>query len=270
MNLLDLVFPKDIYCASCDRPLPAREGDGAALCERCADEIVWVAGRQCAKCGRQLSDENPGELCRDCRSSGEHGFGKAYACALYSGRAAELVRDMKYRNKPWNAGTLAFLMAERFLAEADMETGELPLYDIVLSVPMGRRKQGVRGYNQAELLAAGLAGRIGVPHLKNALLRTRETNVMSSLAVGERRQNLSGAFSVRPGMVEQVAGKRVLLADDVYTTGSTADACAEALFAAGAECVDVIVFGIGADVRRKEDRPAVVESPGQLRAKGPT
>ena len=269
MNLLDLIFPNGLYCISCGRPLPQCEG-GIALCERCAEEIPWITGKSCKKCGRPLAPENPGGICHDCEDSESHKFHKGYACTLYTGLAAELLRDMKYRSKSWYADTLASLMAERYLAETDPETGELPYHDYIVSVPVSERKMAARGYNQAELLARKLSGKIGVQYLKTALIRVRETDVMSSLSGDERRQNLSDAFTIPYDMIETLAGKRLLLVDDVYTTGSTADACTKALLAAGAENLDVIVFATGADVRRAEDRPAVIESPSQLRAKGPT
>ena len=270
MNPLGLIFPVDLYCISCGRPLPPQGREGIALCESCYDGIVWVTGRRCAKCGRPLDAENPGEVCRDCAASPEHMFGKGLACALYMGTVAEIVRDMKYRGKSWYSGTLAAFMAARYAAETDPETGECPPHDFLVSVPMTGRKKSVRGYNQAELLTRELSERAGIAYLKDALVRVRDTGVMSSLSSDERRQNLSEAFTVPCDMIDILAGKRLLLADDVYTTGSTANACAAVLLAAGAESVDIICFAIGADVRRAEDRPAVIESPGQLRAKGPT
>jgi len=249
MNPLDLIFPKDLYCVSCGRPLPPLKDGGYALCERCASEIMWVTGRRCAKCGRPLADENPGELCRDCASGAEHAYRKGYACAVYSGRAAELVRGMKYRGKAWRADAIASLMAARYFADADPETGELPCYDYILWAPMNAGKKAVRGYDQAELLASGFAKRTGIPCLKNALKRARDTDVMSSLSADERRQNLADAFEVRCDMIGAIEGGRLLLVDDVYTTGSTASACAGTLLAAGAEYIDIFVFATGADAR---------------------
>jgi len=270
MNLLNLIFPKDLYCVSCGRPLPSGTDIVIALCQRCAGEIEWVSGRLCNKCGRPLAEENRKDYCRDCVGAGLHVYGKAIACAVYTGKAAELVREMKYRGKAWYADTISSLMAHRYAIEADRETGELPYYDFIVSVPMSLAKKATRGYDQAELIASSLSEKIKVPYLKNALKRMRDTNVMSSLSEGERRMNLEGAFFVSYDMIKLLVGKRLLLADDVYTTGSSVDACSKTLLDIGAETVDVIVFGTGTDVRPTEDRPAVVESPGQLRAKGPT
>ena len=270
MNLLDLFFPKGIYCPSCERPLPPWSGEGAAFCKSCMDSITWVKGRICAKCGRALSGENHTDLCFDCQMSGERHFGRGYACALYTGRAAEIVRSVKYQGNAWIAEAVAQVMAERYFSEADAETGEIPMYDGIVAVPMATGKKEIRGYDQAALLARWVSRRTTIPFLQGALTRTRETPVMSGLSQEERRQNLTGAFAASYDMMKQGIGKRLLLVDDVYTTGSSVDACAEKLLDAGAQTVDILVFAIGADVRRAEDRPAVVESPGQLRAKGPT
>ena len=269
MNLCDLIFPRDLYCNSCGRPLPPQGRDGIALCESCTDEIQWVTGRSCAKCGKPLSAENPMDFCRDC-SADAHTFGRGYACALYTGRAAGIVREMKYGSRAWYADTLSKVMAARYLSLADIETGELPSYDGLVAVPMAAGKKAVRGFDHAALLAGGFSRHTGIPLHSGMLVRVRETGVMSSLSENERRQNLTGAFAVGCGMMKYTAGKILLMVDDVYTTGSTADACAEALLAAGAKQADLIVFATGADVRRTKDRPAVVESLGQLRAKGPT
>ena len=249
MNILNLFFPVGLYCISCGRPLPPAEENSPALCESCAGEIQWVAGRSCEKCGRPLSDENPAKLCHNCVDNPSRSYTKGCACALYSGRAAEIVRDMKYRDRAWYAETVAALMADRYYEEADPATGELPCYDHIAAVPMAQKKKTSRGYDQAALIAKGLSSRIGVPYLSKALVRVRETGIMSSLSGEERRQNLRGAFSVGYDMIKTVSNKRILLADDVLTTGSTAEACAEALIAAGAGRVDVIVFAIGADSR---------------------
>ena len=252
MNILDLIFPEELYCISCGRPLPASERKGIALCKSCADEIVWITGRTCRKCGRPLADENPTDHCHGCSQETNQAYEKGYACAVYSGRAAGVIRDMKYREKAWYANTFSSLMAARFFAAADTETGELPHYDYLVSVPMAAKKKASRGYDQADLLARGLSGRIGIPYLSKALRRVRETGAMSGLAEEERRQNLLNAFSVGCDMIGKIANKRILLVDDVFTTGSSVSACAEALRAAGAKSVDVIVFAIGADVRRHE------------------
>jgi ComF family protein len=155
---------------------------------------------------------------------------------------------MKYRDRPAYADAVTALMEARIRAAAAEETGELPAWDALVPVPMHRTKQEKRGYNQADLLARGLAKRLGLPLLQDLLVRNRETGVMSSLSLGERKQNLADAFCIRRGApAELLQGKEILLLDDVFTTGSTADACAEVLLRAGCTQVDLIVFATGAD-----------------------
>jgi predicted amidophosphoribosyltransferase len=189
MHLFDLIYPGDIYCIACGRPLPA--GTEAALCGRCASEIHWTTGRLCEKCGKPLAKDNRKTLCHDCARD-EHRFGKGYACALYDGPAAGVIRDMKYRDRPSYADTVAAFMAARIEAAGSLDDkdGILPSWDFIIPVPMFKGKREKRGYNQAELIAQGLAKRLGTPALTDAIARSRDTGVMSSLSLGERKQNL--------------------------------------------------------------------------------
>jgi len=246
MKLLDLIFPSDIYCISCGRPM-----HGEALCKECEADIQWVdaaGSRLCAKCGKPLADENTKDLCRDCAET-EHLFGTCTACVRYAGRAKNLVRDMKYHGKSWFAGNLAQMMARRFFETCDAKTGELRHYDLVTNVPMSRRKKVSRGYDQAELLARRFASEAGIPFAGEILVRRQETAAMSNLSLGARRQNLAAAICPAQGLPGVVGGKSILVVDDVFTTGSSADACTEVLLEAGAANVDIFVFAIGADGR---------------------
>jgi ComF family protein len=154
---------------------------------------------------------------------------------------------MKYRDRPWIARLLAEAMADRLLAVADVETGEILRPDWIVSVPMYPKKAQKRGYNQSDLLGRMLAGHMDLPYRGDLIQRRRQTEVMSGLSKDDRRVNLAGAFAVTAGAESLLQGTAVLLVDDVYTTGSTADACADALLAAGAARVDVLVFAAGAN-----------------------
>ncbi len=112
-------------------------------------------------------------------------------------------------------------------------------FDAVVAVPLHWRKKWARGFNQAELLARHVAKKRRIP-LVNALRRKRTTAVQASLAMAGRRRNVAGAFSIRPNAA--VGGKRILLVDDVMTTGATATACATALKRAGAKSVSLVTL----------------------------
>ena len=257
MNFLDLIYPKDIYCIACARPLPT--GAEVALCEKCSSKIPWVIGRLCEKCGKPLAENNIKNLCSDC-SEDEHHFEKGYACTLYHGLPSFIIRDMKYRNNPSYCDTIATLMAFRLRAEADGDTGELPTWDAIVPVPMYRLKKEIRGYNQSELIARSLAKILGIPFYVNAITRIRDTGIMSRLSLGDRRKNLEDSICVSPAFSGKLFDKKILLVDDVYTTGSTADACTEAMKAVGCKTVELITFAIGADVGQKSAQDMVSDS----------
>jgi ComF family protein len=179
-------------------------------------------------------------------------FDAGISCCDYSGRASDMVRAMKYRESSWIAGGIAEAMRDRWeqLRGASM----LPCPDVSLAthVPMSEQKKRRRGYDQAELIARRLARLAGVPYMADVLVRKRDTAVMSGLGAQGRRANMSGAFAVSAYARSLISGgelpvENVLLIDDVFTTGSSADACAAELKEAGAQTVTLFTFASGAD-----------------------
>ncbi|MDR1272532.1 MAG: double zinc ribbon domain-containing protein, partial [Clostridiales Family XIII bacterium] len=201
---MNLFFPGTIYCAACGGLLSG--GKGLALCEACAEELRFPEGRVCAKCGKPLRAESEADCCGDCESLG-HIFSQGFAATCYSGFAMALVRDMKYRDRPYYAPVITELMSERWRSFVDPETGETPQFDILTNVPVSPKKKKYRGFDQAELVASALAGKIGTPFAPGLLRRVRDTAVQSSLSIGERRANLKGAFAVSVASRGEVAGK---------------------------------------------------------------
>jgi ComF family protein len=169
-------------------------------------------------------------------------FEKGFTCVEYGSAERELLHRFKYRDQAYLGRKMAGLMYDRIRLE------ELKP-DLILPVPMFRKKQNKRGYNQAAILAFGLAGRMDVPYSEKYLVRKVETKAMSSLGLSDRKRNLREVFTVPHDKIEGVRSKTVLLVDDIYTTGSTADACASVLLAAGASSVYVITFASGANLR---------------------
>ena len=153
--------------------------------------------------------------------------------APYAGTARELVLRFKYRADLVAGSLLTRLLAERLAAQL---SGGV---DVIVPVPLHRRRLGDRGFNQAALLARGLSCRRGEPAELAALARTSRTRSLAGLRPDERVRELSGAIAVRRPAA--VAGRRVLLVDDVLTTGATAECCSRQLKAAGAVWVGVAV-----------------------------
>jgi len=187
----------------------------------------------CRACRTPFTDDYPldeHDLCMVCRE-GLANFDSAYSFGSYEGSLQQLIHLFKYAKVESLAEPLS-----RFLLQA------LPLdgnFDIVIAMPMHWRKRWERGFNQAELLAAPVARRYGLT-LADHLRRTRYTQSQAGLTEADRRANLRGSFRVkRP---EGIAGKRILLIDDVFTTGSTLRAAAEVLKEAGAAHVAALTL----------------------------
>lgn len=234
-GLLDLVFPRNIYCICCGRPIDDRMP--YSLCPSCVRILSWANRETCEKCGKPLGMHIESILCEDCRRE-DRPFEKGITCVRYGRAERELVHDLKYNEKPYLAGNLGELMYERLAVEA---IGE----DMIVPVPMYKAKERRRGYNQAALLAKAIARQDGKPCFPHLLVRTKDTSPMSRLGAEERKENAQEVFSISKDWETILMGKTVLLVDDVFTTGSTAGACTEALLRAGADHVYVATFAAG-------------------------
>jgi len=228
---LDCLFPRS--CAPCGAPLAA--GAPSALCLACRAAIAAPSGARCARCGATATP--PGLVCIACvrrppafasaRALGPYRAGTAGANVL-----ARAVQALKYHGDRTLAAPLAELLAARYPFAPDA---------ILVPVPLHPARLRARGFNQALLLARGLARRRGLALAPRLLARIRPTTEHAGLGAEARRVNVRDAFAVRPGF--DLAGRSVVLVDDVLTTGATADACARALLAAGAARVDVYTVG---------------------------
>ena len=229
--LLDVLYPP--RCPLCGEAMPV----GQKIHPECIGKIQRITGHRCAKCGKPT---DPGErLCSDCAET-PHRFNAGFGAFVYDGVIRDAILAMKFRGKKEYADMLGLLTARE--AETFLRMNHT---QYLVPVPMHRKKKRMRGFNQAEVLAVRIGQYTGIPVLKDVLVRTRGTAAMKALDTGERRKNLSGAFRVNGR--SPIAGKSLCLIDDIYTTGATADACAEACFAAGAARVVIVTIGTGDD-----------------------
>ncbi len=206
--LASLCFPQNTCCHLCGNPLLEPGED-------------WL----CAPCREALS--------RDVLIPGDQPFFLSellpcsYAAFAYQGAARELAHSLKYGGDHWAARPLALGMAATLALAPGPAQGEL-----LVPVPLHPRRQRLRGFNQAEVLCRALALHLDLPVAPRALKRIRATRSQVGLDLSQRQRNLRGAFEVAD--IPAVYGRRVLLVDDVCTTGATALACAQALRACGA------------------------------------
>ena len=226
-----VLSPVSAHCASCGRAADVL--DGVPLCPDCLRQLLRAASVQGTFCPRCLSALRPGKPCSVCRRDPERLISRTYAPYRYRGAVRGLILRLKFSGDTQAAALLAPPMAR-----AAEEAGA----DLLVPVPLGKRRLRERGYNQAFLLAM-LVGRLNGLPAAETLLRTRDTRRQSGLhSIRERRQNLEGAFAPKPGF--DLNGKHVLLVDDVRTSGATALACAKVLRDSGAADVALLCAAI--------------------------
>ncbi|MGF1593286.1 MAG: double zinc ribbon domain-containing protein [Kiloniellaceae bacterium] len=221
----DLVEEQGTLCAAC---WTAVTFVGDPLCRRCglpfafgSDDLVTESVGDGLDCGACLADPPP--------------FERARAVMRYDDASRPLLLGFKHGDRTEAAPPFAAWMAR---SGADL----LAQAQVVAPVPLHWRRLLARRYNQAALLAGPLARRAGVPFVPDLLLRRRATPSQGRLSRAERRRNVAGAFAVNPRRAADLAGRRLLLVDDVMTTGATVAACARTALRAGAAAVDVLVL----------------------------
>lgn len=197
--------------------------------------IVFLDAPVCDGCGSPFEyDPGPGVRCPACTAR-PLAFDRARAACLYDEHSRDLVLKLKHADRTDLAPVLA-----RWLLRSAREL--LDEAEVIVPVPLHRWRLLSRRYNQAAEMARPLGRLAGVPVLPDALARVRQTETQGGKSAGGRRRNVAGAFAVPAGRTGQVRGRRVLLVDDVLTTGATAHACARALKAAGATAVGLAVI----------------------------
>ncbi len=209
---IDLVFPPS--CAGCGKM-------GMRWCTDCQKNIKFIRGPICEICGKPQARAG---TCTRCAYQ-KPGYEQLRSWSLYADPIRRALLRLKYHNDV-GLGVMIAAQLACFFNELNWNV------DVIVPVPLGKRRRWERGYNQAELIAKPLARTTGIAYGSKALIRNRETRSQVGLEVDERRENMLDAFS---SSGQRVSGKTILLVDDIATTGSTLSACAEALKSCGAE-----------------------------------
>jgi ComF family protein len=225
---LDLLFPR--RCPVCDEPV--RVGDGLA-CAACLPRLAYIGEPFCLKCGKVLPE--PIEYCTDCTERG-HLFERGFALYEYPSIAGSIYR-FKYKNRQE--------YAEFYGAEICRHLGREILTlapECLIPVPIHKKRLHSRGYNQAALLAAVLSRRLDIPLEDKLIARVRATPPLKRLNLAERQNNLNKAFNI---VENDVKLKKVMIVDDIFTTGSTIDVMAKELKRVGVSEVYFVTLAVG-------------------------
>ena len=213
---IDILIPP--ACLVCHAPL----GDGQeSLCPECASQITFVKDNFCYKCGSELTEG----YCESCRET-VFKFELSRSSMQYQTPLTELMHLLKYSGYRSPAAFMAEKMAESLKQYPEFED-----YPYITAVPLHRVRRRERGYNQSELIAKKLAKLSGKTYIR-PVVRSRYTLSQTKLHRTQRLSNLAGAFRVRYS--QQAQGKKLILVDDVFTTGSTLNEISGELYKAGA------------------------------------
>lgn len=226
---IDIVYPPS--CIACQ----AATGEAQALCPTCWGEMRFIERPYCERLGTPFAVDLGEGLVSPAAIADPPVFGRARAVCRFDGTARELVHRLKYGDRT----DLALTMG-RMMIQAGREL--LPDADVIVPVPLHRFRLWTRRFNQAAALAQVVARGSAVPLAPLALSRVKRTRQQVGLTRAQRADNLQGAFKVLPAARPQIEGRRVLLVDDVLTTGATGNAAARALLRGGARAVDILTF----------------------------
>ncbi len=226
-----ICFPP--VCLDCSTKLPNGTGQGGTLfCNSCYYEIKLLTGPLCSKCGKAFPvSVGTNHLCSTCLTYNWH-FSSAKAVGIYKGPLAKAVQSFKYRGKTVCLTSFKSLKDKVTLPNAND-------FDLIIPVPLHKKKLKERGFNQALVLSRILYPEEIKKINANILIRIRWTEPQTGLSGSARRRNLRNSFKV---ISSKIKGKNILLVDDVFTTGTTANECARTLRKAGAYDVQVITL----------------------------
>jgi ComF family protein len=223
-RLLSVLLPRScVFCGD--------DSGAQTCCDGCRDDLPWISN-PCRGCGVPLSDGHPRDYCAVCCQPAGPDL-HIRSALIYAYPLDRIIAGAKFHQRLDFAAALGGLLGDYLCRPAAVVSGEFP--DVIVPVPLHRRRLAARGFNQAAEIAAPVARRLGVPLHIDGCARVRHTIEQSSLTGRARRRNLIGAFVAR----SDLAGMHVAIVDDVLTTGTTVAAVAAAVFKAGARKVNI-------------------------------
>lgn len=229
-TIIDALYPR--RCPICHEIVtPA----GGLICSFCLAKIHIIRNPVCKKCGKEVLNSEI-EYCFDCNNN-KRTFNYGLALTRYDDLIKQSITSIKYGNKREYLDFYSAAICQRFKKQIRNMKVEL-----LVPVPIHKKRRRVRGFNQAEILAQGIGSTLNIPVVLDGLIRNKNTDPQKQLGSKERLKNLEKAFTVKKSCFK---GKQILLVDDIYTTGSTIEACSRVLKDSGAKNIYFIAICIG-------------------------
>ena len=210
-------------------------GERTRVCQVCVDDLPIIKEPRCKKCSKQLDNEDA-EHCFDCQQK-KHYFDGGYAILLYDEKMQKSMAHFKFHGRREYGGFYADL-----LVKAARQIVERWQVEVLLPVPIHRARVSTRGYNQTEIIGRVLSKELSIPIRTDLVKRVKNTKAQKQLKIDERKENVRGAFALNQ---EVSMYRRVLIIDDIYTTGSTIDEMAKELRKKGVKEVFFLTVCIG-------------------------
>lgn len=234
-RVLSLVYPP--VCPFCNRVQSIDSRIEDRICHSCMDTLPWIIDAYCMRCGKKLQDQSM-EYCRDC-SRNHYAFTEGRALFVHTEKVAQAIYLLKFHHHKEYGQILGSTLAKQFC-----NTMRRWKVTEVIPIPLHYKKYRMRGYNQAELIASALVNESkGVLSLNNdTVYRVKHTKPQKGMKISQRNRNLTGAFAIRK---DWVPCERVLLVDDIYTTGNTLHKVASLLKKVGVQEVYYLTVSIG-------------------------
>ena len=211
-NLLNILFPKNFTCVLCGEEI----FDNSYLCDNCKSNLPKIDGDICLKCGEPIKSQ--AKYCNRCQNK-SFVIDKIRCAFVYEDKIALALKNLKFNNHRYLVKPLALFLKETYIKE-NFDV------DIITYVPMHEKKLKERGFNHAELLAKELGKMLNI-EVSDSLIKTKETKLQVDLDYKHRQENLVGAFNVINK--NDFKNKKVLIIDDIFTTGATLNCCAESI-----------------------------------------
>ncbi|MCH4889304.1 ComF family protein [Acidaminobacter sp. JC074] len=225
-NFLEVLYPRDLTCVLC-----GDESDHE-LCDICKGSLQFNIGSVCRFCGRMIMKSDY-EVCHHCKGIKRY-YDRGLSVTVYDELSKKLLFNLKYHDKRYISHTIAKYMLD-YIVRSDIDID----FDVIVPVPLHTERYKSRGYNQAELICNHLSYLSGLP-ISKALERRKHTKPLNKLTADERLVVLHEAFELS----SKVEGN-IILVDDIFTTGSTLNACSKVLKESGAGYILIITFAVG-------------------------